>query len=187
LLTRFPIRKSVLTSAARKDLSPDAIRRVCPEEHRDRDSKKASRAMLIIGCDFHPRSTNCHGRKGDWRSVQRAAIRPRNRRNARLLLEFANFAGTVEPPNFYLVELTGYDTFWPMKRVLLILGLIFFVLGIVALVHPNFDYHKHEEVARIGPITATVDKPESAKIPVPATVALLVSGLVLVVLASRAK
>jgi len=44
-----------------------------------------------------------------------------------------------------------------MKRFAVILGIIFFVLGIVALVHPSFDYHKHEEVARIGPITATVD------------------------------
>jgi hypothetical protein len=74
-----------------------------------------------------------------------------------------------------------------MKRILLILGLLFFLLGIVGLVHPCFDYHKHEEVARIGPITATVDKPEMASIPVGATVALLVSGLVLIVLGSKTK
>jgi len=73
-----------------------------------------------------------------------------------------------------------------MKRFAVVLGIILFVLGIVALVHPSFDYHKHEEVARIGPITATVDKPETASIPVAATVALLVSGLVLIVLGSRA-
>jgi uncharacterized membrane protein len=74
-----------------------------------------------------------------------------------------------------------------MKRILFILGIILFLLGIVALLHPNFDYHKHEEVARIGPITATVDKPETAEIPVAVTVALLVSGLVLIVLAARSK
>ncbi|MGB7282045.1 MAG: hypothetical protein WBE13_07285 [Candidatus Acidiferrum sp.] len=74
-----------------------------------------------------------------------------------------------------------------MKRFVLILGTLFFLLGIVALVHPNFDYHKHEELAKIGPITATVDKPETAKIPVGATVALLVAGLVLIVLGSQAK
>jgi uncharacterized membrane protein HdeD (DUF308 family) len=74
-----------------------------------------------------------------------------------------------------------------MKRILFILGIILFLLGIVALLHPSFDYHKHEEVARIGPITATVDKPETAEIPVAVTVALLVSGLVLIVLASRSK
>jgi hypothetical protein len=74
-----------------------------------------------------------------------------------------------------------------MKRFTVVLGIIFFLLGIVALVHPSFDYHKHEEVARIGPITATVDKPETASIPVAATAALFVSGLVLIVLGSRTK
>ena len=74
-----------------------------------------------------------------------------------------------------------------MKRILFILGIILFLLGIVALLHPSFDYHKHEEVARIGPITATVDKPETAEIPFAVTVALLVSGLVLIVLAARSK
>ena len=74
-----------------------------------------------------------------------------------------------------------------MKRILFILGIILFLLGIVALLHPSFDYHKHEEVARIGPITATVDKPETAEIPVAVTIALLVSGLVLIVLAAKSK
>lgn len=74
-----------------------------------------------------------------------------------------------------------------MKRGLFIIGIILFLLGIVALLHPNFDYHKHEEVARIGPITATVDKPETTTIPAPVTVALLVSGLVLIVLSVRTK
>jgi len=74
-----------------------------------------------------------------------------------------------------------------MKRIMAALGIILFLLGIVALVHPSFDYHKHEEVARIGPITATVDKPETASIPVAVTVALLVSGLVLIVVGARAK
>jgi uncharacterized membrane protein HdeD (DUF308 family) len=74
-----------------------------------------------------------------------------------------------------------------MKRLLLMLGILLFLLGIVALIHPRFDYNKHEEVAKIGPIVATVDKPESATIPVAATVALLVSGVVLIVLGSRSK
>ena len=74
-----------------------------------------------------------------------------------------------------------------MKRGLLIGGILLFLLGIVALLHPSFDYHKHEEVARIGPITATVEKPETADIPVAATVALLVSGMVLIFLGARGK
>ncbi|HTQ60028.1 MAG TPA: hypothetical protein VMI32_07395 [Candidatus Solibacter sp.] len=69
-----------------------------------------------------------------------------------------------------------------MKRILLALGITLFLLGIVALVHPSFDYQKHEEVAKIGPIKATVDKQETATIPVAATVVGLVSGLVLIVL-----
>jgi hypothetical protein len=74
-----------------------------------------------------------------------------------------------------------------MKRSLIILGVIFFVLGLVALVHPSLDYHKHEELAKFGPITATVDRPESVQIPVAATAALLVAGLVLIVFGSRSK
>ncbi len=74
-----------------------------------------------------------------------------------------------------------------MKRIFLPLGIILFVLGIVALVHPSFDYNKHEEVAKIGPLTATVDKSETASVPVAATVTLLVSGLVLVALGLRSK
>ena len=69
-----------------------------------------------------------------------------------------------------------------MKRFLLFLGVILFLLGIVALVHPSFVYEKHEEIAKIGPIKATVDKQETETIPAGATAALLVSGLVLIVL-----
>lgn len=79
------------------------------------------------------------------------------------------------------------DSVIAMKRGLLIVGILLFLLGIGALLHPSFDYHKHEEVARIGPITATVEKPETAEIPVAATVALLVSGMVLIFLGARGK
>lgn len=74
-----------------------------------------------------------------------------------------------------------------MKRVGIVLGLVLFVLGIVTIVHPSFDYQKHEEIARIGPIKATVDKTETEKIPVGATIALLVAGLVLLVASARSK
>lgn len=74
-----------------------------------------------------------------------------------------------------------------MKRGALILGVVLFLLGIAALVHPSFDYQKHEEIARVGPIKATVDKTETQKIPVGATVALLVAGLLLIVAGSRTK
>lgn len=69
----------------------------------------------------------------------------------------------------------------------MILGIILFLLGIVALVHPDFDYHKQEEVAKIGPVTATVNKPERATVPPLAAAALLIAGAVLIVLGPRLK
>lgn len=72
-----------------------------------------------------------------------------------------------------------------MKRVLLLLGLVLFIVGVVFVVHPSFDYKKHEEVAKFGPITATVEKQESTQIPVPVTVAVLCAGVVLIVIGLR--
>jgi hypothetical protein len=74
-----------------------------------------------------------------------------------------------------------------MKRFAVILGIIFFVLGLIALVHPNFDYHKHEEIAKIGPVTATVDKPERATVPPVVAAVLLIAGAVLIVLGPKMK
>jgi len=74
-----------------------------------------------------------------------------------------------------------------MRRVALLFGVLCFLAGIIFLVHPDITYHKRDEVAKIGPITATVEKRETAKIPVAATAALLVAGLVLIVLGARTK
>lgn len=74
-----------------------------------------------------------------------------------------------------------------MKRLALLLGLVLFIVGIVFIVHPSFEYQKHDEIAKIGPITATVEKHEAAQVPVPVTVAVLVSGLVLIVFGSRSR
>lgn len=74
-----------------------------------------------------------------------------------------------------------------MKRLVLLLGILLFVLGIAAMLHPSIGYHKHDEIAKIGPITATLEKEESTQIPVAVTVALLVSGLVLTALGARTK
>lgn len=61
-----------------------------------------------------------------------------------------------------------------MKRLGLILGLLLFLLGIVAVVHPTFEYGTRELVAKFGPLVATLDEP-------------LVSGLALVVISSKMK
>jgi heme/copper-type cytochrome/quinol oxidase subunit 3 len=68
-----------------------------------------------------------------------------------------------------------------MKRLALILGVVLFLLGIVAVVHPTFEYRTRERVAKFGPIEATMDEPETFQVPTAVTVALLVSGLVLAV------
>lgn len=74
-----------------------------------------------------------------------------------------------------------------MKRLSLVLGLVLFLLGIVAVVHPTFEYSRQEQVAKFGPIKATFDEPKTLEVPVAATVALLVSGLVLVIASFRMK
>jgi uncharacterized membrane protein HdeD (DUF308 family) len=74
-----------------------------------------------------------------------------------------------------------------MKRLVIVLGVLFLILGVVGLVHPAFNYHQQEEVAKIGPIKATVDEQKTAQIPVAVSVTLLVAGVVLVLLGPRMK
>jgi uncharacterized membrane protein YczE len=74
-----------------------------------------------------------------------------------------------------------------MKPIVLIVGIVLFILGIAAMLHPSIGYHKHDEIAKIGPITATVEKEETTEIPVAVTVALLVSGLVVTAFGARMK
>jgi hypothetical protein len=74
-----------------------------------------------------------------------------------------------------------------MKRFVMLLGLLFLILGVIGLVHPTFTYHQQEEVAKIGPVKATVNEEKTAQIPVAASVAFLVAGVVLVLVAPRIK
>ena len=74
-----------------------------------------------------------------------------------------------------------------MRRVLIILGIILLVLGIVAVLHPTYTYHKQEQVAKIGAFQATVDEEKTDQIPPLATAAVIVSGLVLVLIGSKMK
>ena len=74
-----------------------------------------------------------------------------------------------------------------MKRLPLILGLILLVLGVIGLAHPNFNYHKQEEVAKVGPFKATVDQEKTAQVPPAVSIILLTVGIVLVVVGSRTK
>jgi len=74
-----------------------------------------------------------------------------------------------------------------MKRFVIIFGVILFVLGVIGLIHPNFNYHQQEEVAKIGPIKATVNEEKTAQIPAAVSITLLVGGITLVVLGLRSK
>jgi hypothetical protein len=74
-----------------------------------------------------------------------------------------------------------------MKRFVILLGVLFLILGVIGLVHPSFNYHQQEEVAKIGPLKATVDEQKTAQIPAAASITLLVAGLALVLLGPRMK
>jgi hypothetical protein len=54
-------------------------------------------------------------------------------------------------------------------------------------VHPVFTYHQKEEVAKIGPIQATVDEEKTLQIPAAVSVVLLAAGIGLVLLGPRMK
>ena len=74
-----------------------------------------------------------------------------------------------------------------MKRFFIILGVILLVLGVVGLVHPTFNYHQQEEVAKLGPVKATVDEEKTAQVPPALSITLLVAGIALVLLGPRMK
>lgn len=74
-----------------------------------------------------------------------------------------------------------------MKRFVIVLGVILLVLGVIGLVHPSFNYHQQEEVAKIGPIKATVNEEKTAQIPAALSITLLVAGIGLVVFGPRMK
>ena len=82
---------------------------------------------------------------------------------------------------------TGYDSFQDMKRFVIALGFVLLVLGVVGLVHPNFNYHRQEEVAKLGPYKATLDEEKTAQIPPAVSITLLAVGLGLVLLGPRIK
>lgn len=74
-----------------------------------------------------------------------------------------------------------------MKNFVIVLGIILLVLGVIGLVHPSFSYHQQEEVAKIGPIKATVDEQKTAQIPPAVSITLLVAGIGLILLGPRLK
>ena len=74
-----------------------------------------------------------------------------------------------------------------MKKTFLVAGLLLCVLGVVGLLHPEFTYHKTEEVAHVGPVRATVNEEKTATVPAVISVGLLVVGLGLGVLGVKSR
>lgn len=74
-----------------------------------------------------------------------------------------------------------------MKRLVIILGILLLAGGVVGLVHPNFSYHRQEEVAKLGPYKATFDEEKTVQIPSAVSIVLLVSGIGFVLIGPRIK
>ena len=74
-----------------------------------------------------------------------------------------------------------------MKKIFLLAGLVVFVLGIVGLVHPEFTYHKTEEVAHVGPVRATVNEEKTVTVPAVVAILLVVAGVGLIVLGVKSR
>jgi hypothetical protein len=71
-----------------------------------------------------------------------------------------------------------------MKPVMLV-GIILIVLGLVALAYKGITYTTQEEVAKIGPLEAKVQKEKTIPLPPILGGLALASGLVLVVIGTR--
>ena len=74
-----------------------------------------------------------------------------------------------------------------MKRFVIILGILLLAGGVVGLVHPVFNYHRQEELAKLGPFNATVERETTAQIPAAHSIVLLISGIGMVLLGPRIK
>jgi hypothetical protein len=74
-----------------------------------------------------------------------------------------------------------------MKKNFLIAGLLVSLVGIIGLVHPEFTYHKTEEVAHVGPVRATVNEEKTVTVPAAVSILVLVAGIGLIVLGVRSR
>jgi hypothetical protein len=74
-----------------------------------------------------------------------------------------------------------------MKRVPVILGVVLILLGVAAVLHPTYTYHQKQQVAKIGSFQATVDEEKTEQIPIAATAAVLLAGLVLILFAAKSR
>jgi hypothetical protein len=71
-----------------------------------------------------------------------------------------------------------------MKPVMLV-GIILILLGLVALAYKGITYTTQEEVAKLGPLEAKVEKEKTIPLPPVIGALALAGGVVLVVLGTR--
>ena len=74
-----------------------------------------------------------------------------------------------------------------MKKWLIVLGVVLLILGVAAIVHPDINYSKKEEVLKVGPVQANVEREDTFHVPAGVSVLLLVAGLGLVVIGAQVK
>ena len=72
-----------------------------------------------------------------------------------------------------------------MRRTLMIIGVVLFLVGIAAVLHPTYTSHKQEQVAKFGSFHATLDEERTEQIPVAVTASVLIVGFALVLLGAR--
>jgi hypothetical protein len=74
-----------------------------------------------------------------------------------------------------------------MRRIAAVSGVTLLILGIVGLVHPIFTYREKEEVAKIGPIKATIDTDKTFEISPFFSVPALLAGIGLILASPKFK
>lgn len=74
-----------------------------------------------------------------------------------------------------------------MKRLILVLGILLMLAGAIGVIHPHFTYNTTEEVAKLGPMQATVTHDKTVEIPIAISILLLVAGVGLTLFGVKAK
>jgi len=72
-------------------------------------------------------------------------------------------------------------------RAAVIIGIIFIVVGVVALAYGGFGYTRRERVVDFGPLEVTREERRIVPIPPVAGAALLAGGVILVVVGARGR
>src|SRR5262249_51808174 len=98
------------------------------------------------------------------------------------------FLGALPRPGLPLpLHLPPVIALQPMKRLILVLGILLLAAGVIGIIHPRFTYNKTEEVAKIGPVQANVTHEKAVEVPLAISILLVVTGVGLAVFGIRAK